>query len=154
SRRRAVELAETYADGKATEEQLRRAWYEADYAATPYGYDVYNMVVDASSPDLELNGTIAATAANHAPDNRLVTYCDLLRCIYGNPFRSAAVDLTWFGWEDSRTVIKLAEGVYEERSFDRLPILADALEDAGCTDAAILNHLRGPGPHVRGCWAL
>jgi hypothetical protein len=44
--------------------------------------------------------------------------------------------------------------IYDERAFDRLPVLADALEDAGCADADLLGHLRGPGPHVRGCWAV
>jgi len=48
----------------------------------------------------------------------------------------------------------LATSIYEQRAFHRLPLLADALEDAGCTDAELLGHLRGPGPHVRGCWAL
>jgi hypothetical protein len=46
------------------------------------------------------------------------------------------------------------EAIYTDRAFDRLPILADALEEAGCTDAAILEHCRGPGPHVRGCWVV
>lgn len=52
------------------------------------------------------------------------------------------------------TALALARGIYDERAFDRLPILADALQDAGCDSDDILNHLRGPGPHVRGCWAL
>jgi hypothetical protein len=56
-------------------------------------------------------------------------------------------------WNDG-AVVKLAESIYTERAFDRLPILADALEDAGCTDAAVLDHCRGPGPHVRGCWVV
>jgi hypothetical protein len=51
-------------------------------------------------------------------------------------------------------VQKLAKSIYDDRAFDHLPILADALEDAGCTDAAILEHCRGPGPHVRGCWVV
>jgi hypothetical protein len=46
---------------------------------------------------------------------------------------------------------KLAQAIYDDRAFDRLPVLADALEDAGCTDPDFLGHLRGPGPHVRGC---
>jgi hypothetical protein len=54
----------------------------------------------------------------------------------------------------SPTAAALAATIYHERAFDRLPILADALEDAGCDNADILDHLRGPGPHVRGCWAL
>jgi hypothetical protein len=57
------------------------------------------------------------------------------------------------GWDD-RTVAGLAQVIYEEQAFDRLPILADALEDAGCTEADLLGHLRGPGLHVRGCFGL
>jgi hypothetical protein len=54
----------------------------------------------------------------------------------------------------NNTVIALAEAIYDERAFDRLPILADALEEAGCTNADILNHCRQPGEHVRGCWVV
>jgi hypothetical protein len=63
------------------------------------------------------------------------------------------VDSAWFTWNGG-TMQRLAQGIYDLRVFDRLPLLADALEDAGCTDADLLGHLRGPGPHVRGCWAL
>ena len=56
-------------------------------------------------------------------------------------------------WNDA-TLPRLARSIYQERAFDRLPILADALEDAGCDNADILNHLRGPGPHARGCWLV
>jgi hypothetical protein len=59
----------------------------------------------------------------------------------------------WLAWNGG-TVPALARAIYAERAFDRLPILADALEEAGCTDAALLAHCRGPGPHVRGCWAI
>jgi hypothetical protein len=48
----------------------------------------------------------------------------------------------------------LAQAIYDDRAFDRLPILADALEEAGCDTADILAHCRGPGPHVRGCWVV
>jgi hypothetical protein len=50
------------------------------------------------------------------------------------------------------TALSLAHGIYTDRAFDRLPILADALQDAGCANPDILSHCRGPGPHVRGCW--
>jgi hypothetical protein len=53
-----------------------------------------------------------------------------------------------------RLVQRLAENIYEERAFNRLPILADGLEEAGCDNADILSHLRGPGPHLRGCWPV
>jgi hypothetical protein len=79
---------------------------------------------------------------------------DLLRDIFGNPFRPLPqLNPAWLAWEGG-TVPKLAASIYEERAFDRLPILADALEEAGCDAAELLTHLRGPGPHVRGCWAV
>jgi hypothetical protein len=58
--------------------------------------------------------------------------------------------LTW----NVGTVFKLAQAIYDERAFDRLPIRADALEDPGCHDADILAHCRGSGDHVRGCWLV
>ena len=78
---------------------------------------------------------------------------DLFRDIFGNPFRPVALDPAWLHW-NAGTVRKMAQAIYDDRAFDRLPILADALEEAGCTDAQLLGHLRGPGPHARGCWAL
>jgi hypothetical protein len=77
----------------------------------------------------------------------------ILRDIFGNPIRLAATGPGWRVVNGSSTA-NLARALYDERSFDRLPMLADALEDAGCTDAELLGHLRGPGPHVRGCWAV
>jgi hypothetical protein len=79
--------------------------------------------------------------------------CQLLHDIFGNPFRPVAVDPRWLAWNFG-TVPAIARHVYEERAFYDLPILADALEDAGCGDAAILDHCRSRGPHVRGCWVV
>jgi hypothetical protein len=61
-----------------------------------------------------------------------------------------SVDSSWL----TSTVIALARGINDERAYERLPILADALQDAGCDYADILDHCRGPGPHVRGCWVV
>jgi hypothetical protein len=77
----------------------------------------------------------------------------LLRDISGNPFRHSAIDLVLLSWRDG-TIPKLAQAIYEERAFDRMPILGDALEDAGITDGDLLRHVREPGVHVRGCWVL
>jgi hypothetical protein len=77
----------------------------------------------------------------------------LLRDIFGNPFRPVALDPAWLAWNGG-TVRKMAEAIYDDRAFDRLPILADALEEAGCTDRDILDHCRWGGDHVRGCWAI
>ena len=78
------------------------------------------------------------------------TKTDLLRCIFGNPFHPITHDPTWL----TSTVQQLANSIYQDRAFDFLPILADALEDAGCTNASILEHCRSESEHVRGCWAL
>jgi hypothetical protein len=87
-----------------------------------------------------------------AEERRLV--CELIRDVFQGPSqREIAVNQTVLTWKHG-TVPKLAASIYDDHSFARLPILADALEDAGCADAEILGHLRGPGPHRRGCWAL
>jgi hypothetical protein len=84
----------------------------------------------------------------------------LLRDLFGNPFRVAVIDPLWLDWNDA-TIQRLARTIYDERLLpsgvfdpDRVDVLSDALEDAGCADAALLDHLRGPGPHVRGCWVV
>ena len=74
----------------------------------------------------------------------------LTRCIFGNPFWPAHILPAWL----TSTVVSLANGIYSERAFDRLPILADALMDAGCDHADVLDHCRSEGPHVRGCWVI
>jgi hypothetical protein len=80
-----------------------------------------------------------------------IEQCNLLREIFGNPFRPVAFDPAW----RTSDVMLLARGIYGDRAFDRMPILADVLQDAGCTSDDILGHLRDPhATHVRGCWAL
>lgn len=77
-------------------------------------------------------------------------YVALLHDIAGNPFRPVTFDPAWA----SGAVVGLATTMYESRDFAVMPILADALEDAGCENREVLDHCRGPGPHVRGCWAI
>ncbi|MBP3956696.1 hypothetical protein J8F10_15585 [Gemmata sp. G18] len=74
----------------------------------------------------------------------------MLRDVFGNPFRPVTFSPSW------RTSIAVAQGskMYESRNFSAMPILADALQDAGCDRADVLDHCRGPGPHVRGCWVV
>ncbi len=75
----------------------------------------------------------------------------VLRDIFGNPFRPATVDPAWL----TSDVVALAEGIYADRAFDRMPILADALQDAGCENEDILSHCRdASATHVRGCWVI
>jgi hypothetical protein len=79
--------------------------------------------------------------------------CATLREVFGNAHCRVSCHPDWLHWND-HFVAELAAVIYRERTFDRLPILGDALEDAGCTDEAILKHCRQPGPHVPGCWVV
>jgi hypothetical protein len=69
---------------------------------------------------------------------------------FGNPFRPVAFSKSW----RTDTAIALARQMYESRDFGAMPILADAIQEAGCDNDDILSHCRGDGPHVRGCWVV
>jgi hypothetical protein len=90
-----------------------------------------------------------AANTEHMPEEGLDA-CDLMHEVIGNPFSPVTVDPRWL----TETVVALATGIYADRAFDRMPILADALEEAGCADEQVLAHCRGDGPHVRGCWVV
>lgn len=74
----------------------------------------------------------------------------LFRDIVGNPFQPVEFDPAW----RTTTVVSIAKTMYDSRDFSPMPMLADALQDAGCEHADILNHCRSKGPHVRGCWVV
>jgi hypothetical protein len=104
--------------------------------------------------DIVMNTVDALVATSisslHAQEIACQTLCEFLRDIFGNPFRPVAFTDSW----RSETVVALATSIYADRAFDRLPVLADALEEAGCDHPDVLAHCRGPGPHVRGCWVV
>ena len=75
---------------------------------------------------------------------------DLVRCLFGNPFRPRPASADWL----THDVRALAEGIYMERDFDRMPLLADVLEGAGCTNTDLIGHCRSGGEHARGCWSV
>ena len=77
-------------------------------------------------------------------------FCNQFRDIIGNPFRPFVVDPAWL----TPKVIAIATTIDADRAFDRMPTLADALEEAGCTNADLLVHCRSDCPHVRGCWVI
>jgi hypothetical protein len=115
----------------------------------------------ASDPFDAANWTVRQTAGfkarrdcsrHDAKDLSRAAACQtsLLREILGDPYRPAVIPPCWL----TPQAVALAQAAYEERAFNRLPILADALEEAGCQDAAVLAHCRQPGGHVRGCWVL
>jgi hypothetical protein len=171
--RQAVEVAERYADAQATEEELEAAsaaaWavWDADREpdsagkgnsdgrddAFPSGawLAAYNAAIPpgGAAPAFVAPHEMAREATANS-ETEGAAQCVLLRDLFGNPFRPVAVDPGWLTPE----VVHLAQSIYDDRAFDHLPALADALEEAGWTNADLLNHCRQPGPHVRGCWVL
>jgi hypothetical protein len=93
---------------------------------------------------------VFTTARSNAMNSERAAQCHLLNDIFGNPFHPASFNPAW----RTRTAVNLAHAIYDERAFDRMPILGDALEEAGCTNADILDHCRQPGEHVKGCWVV
>jgi hypothetical protein len=104
-----------------------------------------------------LAGGVARDAGRSVGEGEAAIQAALLREVFGNPFQFGSLDAAW----RTPTVALLAHAAYEERFLPsghldnaRLAVLGDALEEVGCNDAVLLEHLRGPGPHVRGCWAV
>jgi hypothetical protein len=171
----AVTLTEKNADGAATDVEAETAsvvgsgvlycaesdtWLYTDdpspgswsaYAAAKLVHNVTHEPADRLRHKLIAHRQVFAetTVADLHPLNGDMT-CRLFHDVFGNPFHPVALDPSW----RTEAVVGLARGMYESRDFAPMPVLADALEDAGCADAAILAHCRGEGPHVRGCWVV
>jgi hypothetical protein len=110
-------------------------------------------VTIAYAPLLPAAYAVGNSGAGGIASERAVQ-ASLLRDIFGSLlFRSVSLPADWLAWQD-RTLRRMAQAIYDERAFDRLPVLADALEEAGCNDPDILGHCRQPGPHFRGCWVV
>jgi hypothetical protein len=158
--RAAVDGAELYADGLIPVQRLAALRSAAlaharDSVSTPFEYAaaaiarrdfVPHWIVQLIHTGLVLDppGGRCVEQGGEIESRRL------LREIFDNPFRPAPFEARW----RSSDVVGLARGIYDDRAFDRLPILADALIDAGCDDEQILAHCRSDGPHVRGCWVI
>jgi hypothetical protein len=164
-RKRAIEIGEQYADGLVDRGGLEAALREAaqsvpvDLITGPAAYSYYELLWPDQPPITaalrSMRDLIRAVDLDYARREQVASYLtSLLHELFGPVlFRRVMVDPAWLTWRCG-IVRELAAASYQERSFDRLPVLADALEEAGCTDADLLGHLRGSGPHVRGCWAL
>ena len=149
----ALELIVRYFDGKATEAHLRRAEGLIGDSARMYFHDR----TDRTSRDLYncLEGVIATQ--QDAKVIRLPQLLDrkrqarILRDIFGNPFRPVTFDPTW----QTSASVSLAQSMYDSRDFAAMPVLADALEEAGCRQEEVLGHCRDEKQiHVRGCWVV
>jgi hypothetical protein len=178
----AIEIAERFAEGESDEEELAVARRRAQEVSNAFwdtyratgGFSDYVLYVSADAanlitgllagPSVRRAASLAAYASSHiTPAKGLPEKAHqvaLLRDIFGNAFRPVSLDPFWLRWKDG-TIPRLAQVIYEDRDLpsghldrDRLSILADALEDSGCSDPDILGHCRGLGPHVRGCWLI
>jgi hypothetical protein len=176
--REAVETAERFADGRATIQELQlsenragtRAEDEEDIGQNLRNQTSAQGLSSDQEWDLLLQGTDQCDRVNAASMAHAATLPELgtfiavpmgfsghyevavrvLLCIIGNPFHPTTVNASSL----TSTVTSLATAIYDDRAFDRMPILADALEDAGCTNQDILDHCRQPGEHCRGCWVV
>jgi hypothetical protein len=97
--------------------------------------------------------TFAVGSLTSALREELAEASRLLREIVGNPFRPVRVEPAWLKWNDG-VVVKMGKAIDDAGRYADLPILADALEDAGCDNADLLSHCRTPGGHAAGCWAV
>lgn len=148
---RLIELGERFVDGKATQEAYD-ALRMADHQVVSLGYSLSQL--GASYHGLAEHAFFGLRMYGSSEGKQ---QANLLREIFGNPFRP----LTRDSCRVTPSILSIAQAAYDERALPsgeldnlRLAVLSDALEDAGCADADILSHLRSPGPHVRGCWAL
>jgi hypothetical protein len=122
----------------------------AAYAASPEAHQAENAGYYARHAQMQAASPLAL-AESTRPD---AEQADLLRDLFGPlPFRDVVVSPSLLTWRDG-TLPKLAWAIYDERRFGDLPVLADALQEAGCDNEKVLTHCRGPGPHVRGCWLV
>jgi hypothetical protein len=163
--RQGVEAAERYADGDGTLEDLRAARLLVQHSGLRETTGVYHTLGEGRAfgrwgpaeavwaCQLKRNGDWEAVETERAAQ------AAICRDIF-HPFAQPPLDPAWLAWEGGQ-VVSLARAAHAQRSLPdgeldetRLAVLADALEEAGCASAGWLDHLRGPGPHVRGCWAV
>lgn len=178
--RKALECSEQFADGQIDKEQLSAARKEVEDGwwrrllrhqrwrdkerRVRCAEEAVKFVASATGRQSQLfeRMRLAANASLDAElldqgvssSQAMLQRCDLLRDVFGNPFRPVSPPSdTVLAWRGG-TVVNLAQSIYEARAFDRLPVLANALEYAGCQDVDILDHCRQPRLHIRGCWAV
>ncbi len=170
--RKAVEVAERYADGEATEGEMLAASNEATVVPVSIGRYPY-AAVWASQPTLSLPNLLGSPTRRDWPEGSPATQAALLRDVFGNTWRKLTLcgkektydtrgGQNWYAcagcqsvlrWHDG-TVPRMAQGIYDDRRWENMPILGDALMDSGCDCQDIIDHCRNGGHHARGCWVL
>jgi hypothetical protein len=148
-----IEFVARFADGLASIEEMRSVWRTRGFSATvpspEQPFEWAGAYLHRAVREEELRrrlGLEAEPKKYPSPQELIPPLCD----VFGNPFRPVVFDPEWL----TSTVVALAGQMYESRDFSAMPILADALQDAGCNRDEALNHCRGDGPHARGCWVV
>ena len=170
-----IETAERMADGEPSEGEwkasVRHARY-INYAAEPEawgdvpGSHLRYALTDAVQRTVSYNDNKDSVFLIRYLINYLYVYyryanyeihskferrvCGIIRDAIGNPFQPPTIDPSWL----TDGAIPISEFIYKEQAFDRMPILGEVLEDAGCDDDIILSHSRSQSRHVRGCWVV
>jgi hypothetical protein len=164
--RELIELVEEAADGRASRASLLKARStlrgkgKRVYGGISSGWSGIDYLLWCSASPNVLAGLTkyqgswcwAVADSRLLPDgvHHRDTFSAMMREVLANPFRPVSLDPAW----RTPAVLHLAQAIYDDRAFNQLPILADALEEAGCASRDVLDHCRSPGPHVRGCWAV
>jgi hypothetical protein len=158
--REAVETAERFVDRTADRHDFAVARTGAEeavlWAEKNAPGDALHAARAAAAVTLDDPAQAVRWAATHSGrvlgEDSGTLLCGLLRDVFGNPFRPVPFEPSWLG-RDAEIKL-LARSLYDGRRFAELTTLAEALAAEKCREAAILDHCRGPGPHVRGCWVL
>jgi hypothetical protein len=155
--RAAILTSERYADGKATQKEMRKTWAHLDwepamYVEWPVGILSAGLTYRSPPRTAAAQSRLSDFPQRRTTEQRQRDWADALREVVGNPFQEVSINPAWLAWND-RAVVGLARMIYRDQRWEDIPILADALEDAGCT-GPLLDHLRRPGLHPRGCWAV
>ena len=148
-RRATYQAIERYADGFAPYEAVMAALHRrAFFAANGAAVSAADAIGTLATPPLTVEEVGGVTRTRR---DEFIQQAWLLRDIFGNPFRPVSFSPEW----RTSTAIAIARGMYDSREFSAMPILADALQDAGCDNPDILSHCRDPNQvHVRGCWVV
>jgi hypothetical protein len=158
SGKQALDVAERFADGKATAFELAAARYGGRFLP---GHPAWAVCWEPDAEPVGMMERALAWSTTYVADRGGPVYsapyveppADLMREVVAALFETVTIDPSWLVWGDG-TVPRLARAIYDDRDFAQMPILGDALEEAGCGDARILEHCRSKSEHVRGCWLL
>ena len=155
--RKAVAIAERHAEGLADAEEVEDARHLAHSAVltiwqpgTSASLASAAMAAHYAIVGPQRSYLYAARATGSGEEAERRVQADLLRDVFANPYRAVHLDPAW----RTPTVLAIAADIYQNDTFAEMPVLGDALEDAGCEDPIVLGHARLTRPHVRGCWLI